>query len=35
MRGLTFEGATLAFYIKPAEGKDLPDIMRWMMNGVH
>jgi hypothetical protein len=35
MCGLTFEGATLAFYIKPADGKELPDIMQWMMNFVH
>jgi hypothetical protein len=25
----------LTFYIKPANGKKLPDIMRWMMNFVH
>jgi hypothetical protein len=30
MRGLTFEGATLSFYIKPADGKELPDIMQWV-----
>jgi hypothetical protein len=30
MCGLTFEGATLAFYIKPADGKELPDIMQWI-----
>jgi hypothetical protein len=23
------------FYIKPADGKELPDIMQWMMNFVH
>jgi hypothetical protein len=28
--GLTFEGATLSFYIKPADGKELPDIMQWV-----
>jgi hypothetical protein len=35
MRGLRFEGATLSFYIKPADGAELPDIMQWMMNFVH
>jgi hypothetical protein len=35
MRGLRFEGAKLSFYIKPADGKELPDIMQWMMNFVH
>jgi hypothetical protein len=35
MRGLRFEGATLTFYIKPADGKELPKIMQWMMNFVH
>jgi hypothetical protein len=30
MRGLMFEGATLSFYIKPADGKELPDIMQWI-----
>jgi hypothetical protein len=35
MCGLTFEGATLSFYIKPAEGKELPDIMPWTINKVH
>jgi hypothetical protein len=35
MCGLMFKGATLAFYIKPANGKELPDIMQWMMNLVH
>jgi hypothetical protein len=30
MCGLTFEGATLAFYIKPVDGKELPDIMQWI-----
>jgi hypothetical protein len=30
MRGLRFEGATLSFYIKPADGKELPDIMQWV-----
>jgi hypothetical protein len=35
MRGLKFEGALLAFYIKPADGLKLPKIMQWMMNGVY
>jgi hypothetical protein len=35
MRGLKLEGATLSFYIKPADEKELPDIMQWMMNFVH
>jgi hypothetical protein len=30
MRGLKFEGALLTFYIKPADGKELPDIMQWI-----
>jgi hypothetical protein len=30
MRGLKFEGAQLSFYIKPADGKELPDIMQWI-----
>jgi hypothetical protein len=30
MCGLTFKGATLTFYIKPADGKELPDIMQWI-----
>jgi hypothetical protein len=30
MRGLKFEGATLSFYIKPEDGKELPDIMQWV-----
>jgi hypothetical protein len=30
MRGLKFEGATLTFYIKPADGKELPKIMQWI-----
>jgi hypothetical protein len=33
--GLKFEGALLTFYIKPAEGKELPDIMQWVMNFVY
>jgi hypothetical protein len=35
MSGLKLEGATLSFYIKSADGKELPDIMQWMMNFVH
>jgi hypothetical protein len=35
MCGLRFEGATRSFYIKPADGKERPDIMQWMMNFVH
>jgi hypothetical protein len=30
MRGLRFEGKLLSFYIKPADGKELPDIMQWI-----
>jgi hypothetical protein len=30
MSGLKLEGATLSFYIKPADGKELPDIMQWV-----
>jgi hypothetical protein len=30
MRGLKFEGATLSFYIRPEDGKELPDIMQWI-----
>jgi hypothetical protein len=30
MRGLAFEGATLSFYIKPADGLELPKIMQWL-----
>jgi hypothetical protein len=35
MCGLKFEGALFTFYIKPADGKDLPKIMQWVMNFVH
>jgi hypothetical protein len=35
MSGLRFDGAMLMFYIKPADGKELPKIMQWMMNSVH
>jgi hypothetical protein len=30
MRGLAFSGAWLSFYIKPADGFQLPEIMQWM-----
>jgi hypothetical protein len=30
MRGLAFDGAGLAFYIKPADGLRLPFIMQWI-----
>jgi hypothetical protein len=30
MRGLKLEGATLSFYIRPEDGKELPDIMQWI-----
>jgi hypothetical protein len=30
MRGLTLERATLSFYIKPADGLELPKIMQWV-----
>jgi hypothetical protein len=32
MRGLVLKGALLSFYIKPADGLQLPEIMQWMMN---
>jgi hypothetical protein len=32
---LKFDGALLTFYIKPADRKELPKIMQWMMNFVH
>jgi hypothetical protein len=32
MRGLALSGALLSFYIKPADGYQLPKIMQWMMN---
>jgi hypothetical protein len=28
--GLRFDGATFTFYIKPADGKELPKIMQWL-----
>ncbi|MDR1469510.1 MAG: hypothetical protein LBT00_09470 [Spirochaetaceae bacterium] len=30
MRGLVLDGARLSFYIKPANGLELPKIMQWM-----
>jgi hypothetical protein len=30
MRGLVLDKAWLSFYIKPAEGLDLPEIMQWL-----
>jgi hypothetical protein len=30
MRGLRLEGAALSFYIRPEDGKELPDIMQWI-----
>jgi hypothetical protein len=30
MRGLVLDGARLAFYIKPANGLELPKIMQWL-----
>ncbi|MDR3356888.1 MAG: transposase [Spirochaetaceae bacterium] len=30
VRGLTLAGDRLAFYIKPADGFELPDIMKWL-----
>jgi hypothetical protein len=30
MRGLTFDEAWLSFYIKPADGFQLPKIMQWL-----
>ncbi|MDR1468872.1 MAG: hypothetical protein LBT00_06225, partial [Spirochaetaceae bacterium] len=30
MRGLMLDGAWLAFYIKPANGLELPKIMQWL-----
>jgi hypothetical protein len=30
MRGLKLEGATISFYIKPADGYELPKIMQWV-----
>jgi hypothetical protein len=35
MRGFRLDGKRLTFYIKPADGKELPKIMQWMMNSVH
>jgi hypothetical protein len=33
--GLALEGAVLSFYIRPADGFELPKIMQWLMNPVH
>jgi hypothetical protein len=30
IRGLRFDGAKVSFYIKPANGLELPDIMKWI-----
>jgi hypothetical protein len=30
IRGLRFDGAKVSFYIKPANGLQLPDIMKWI-----
>jgi hypothetical protein len=30
MRGLALNGAWLSFYIKPADGYQLPEIMQWI-----
>jgi REP element-mobilizing transposase RayT len=30
IQGLSFEGDLLKFYIKPENGLELPDIMKWM-----
>jgi hypothetical protein len=30
MRGLKIEGAWLSFYIRPADGFELPKIMQWL-----
>jgi hypothetical protein len=30
IRGLRFDGAQVSFYIKPANGFKLPDIMKWI-----
>jgi hypothetical protein len=32
MRRLVLKGELLSFYMKPADGLQLPEIMRWMMN---
>jgi hypothetical protein len=32
MRGLIIGNERLSFYIKPADGYQLPEITRWMMN---
>jgi hypothetical protein len=30
LRGVRFAGATVSFFIKPADGLALPDIMKWI-----
>ncbi|MDR1230338.1 MAG: transposase [Spirochaetaceae bacterium] len=30
LRGLGFDGPTVSFYIKPADGFELPEIMQWI-----
>ncbi|MDR1232484.1 MAG: hypothetical protein LBK61_13910 [Spirochaetaceae bacterium] len=30
LRGLSFDGPTVSFYIKPADGLELPEIMKWI-----
>jgi hypothetical protein len=30
LRGLKFNGAEVLFYIKPADGLKLPEIMKWI-----
>jgi REP element-mobilizing transposase RayT len=30
IQGLSFEGDELRFYIRPEDGLELPDIMKWM-----
>jgi hypothetical protein len=30
LRGVRFAGATVSFFIKPADGLQLPDIMKWI-----
>ncbi|MDR1470393.1 MAG: hypothetical protein LBT00_14005 [Spirochaetaceae bacterium] len=35
MRGHKIAGRALSFFIKPADGFELPKIMQWLMNPVH
>jgi hypothetical protein len=35
IRGLQLDEAWLTFYIRPADGFELPKIMQWLMNPVH